>query len=231
MIKKQLHRFAAWISILGILAFIVDFGFWQSPQLQNYIDNFYFFVLGIGVVSAIVRYNNKPDITGRKRLVFVFDVLSVLFTLLLFGIRFGQELGYSGVQILGHSIWIKIAVVLAFIRESSELSIQYRRRLLKPSQLFVLSFLVVIIIGMLLLKLPSATYEGISFVDALFTSTSAVCVTGLIVVDTGTYFTRFGQVVIMLLIQVGGLGILTFASYFSYFFRGGSTYENQFFLS
>ncbi|WP_370539324.1 TrkH family potassium uptake protein [Algoriphagus sp. AK58] len=78
---------------------------------------------------------------------------------------------------------------------------------------------------------PSGHSGGLSFVDALFTSTSAVCVTGLIVVDTGSYFTDFGQLVILLLIQIGGLGILTFASYFSYFFKGGSTYENQLVLS
>ncbi len=79
--------------------------------------------------------------------------------------------------------------------------------------------------------LPKATYEGINFIDALFTSTSAVCVTGLVVVDTSSFFTPFGQMLIMLLIQAGGLGILTFASYFSYFFKGVSTYENQIALS
>lgn len=79
--------------------------------------------------------------------------------------------------------------------------------------------------------LPKATYDGISFIDALFTSTSAVCVTGLIVVDTGSYFTEFWQIIILVLIQIGGLGILTFASYFSYFFKGVSTFENQLALS
>lgn len=79
--------------------------------------------------------------------------------------------------------------------------------------------------------LPSATHQGISYLDAFFTSTSAVCVTGLIVVDTATHFTPFGQFIIMALIQIGGLGILTFASYFTYFFREGSTYENQLVLS
>lgn len=53
------------------------------------------------------------------------------------------------------------------------------------------SFLLIILLGTLLLMLPKATYDGISFIDALFTSTSAVCVTGLIVVDTGSYFTEF----------------------------------------
>ncbi|MCJ7758561.1 MAG: ATPase, partial [Gillisia sp.] len=59
------------------------------------------------------------------------------------------------------------------------------------------------------------------------TSTSAVCVTGLIVVDTGSFFTQFGQNVILVLIQLGGIGIMTFASYFSHFFRGQSSYESQ----
>ncbi|MBN2237544.1 MAG: ATPase [Bacteroidales bacterium] len=105
------------------------------------------------------------------------------------------------------------------------------RTVLNPAQLFILSFLVIIIIGSFLLILPNATYDGISYLDALFTSTSAVCVTGLVVVDTGTHFTLFGQSIIMILIQVGGLGILTFTSYFSYFFKGGTSYENQLALS
>jgi potassium uptake TrkH family protein len=63
--------------------------------------------------------------------------------------------------------------------------------------------------------------------DALFTSTSAVCVTGLAVVDTGSVFTELGQITIVALIQIGGLGIMTFASYFSYFVKGSSSFKNQ----
>ncbi|QES94446.1 ATPase [Empedobacter brevis] len=120
---------------------------------------------------------------------------------------------------------------MKLIREFTRPRLSYKRSLLNPAQLFIISFMGLILIGTLLLMLPKATYQGISFVDAMFTSTSAVCVTGLIVVDTSSYFTPFGQTIIMLLIQVGGLGILTFASYFSYFFKGGSTYENQLALS
>src|SRR5690554_8060691 len=100
-----------------------------------------------------------------------------------------------------------------------------------PARLFTFSFLFLIILGTLLLLLPISTNGDISLVNALFTSTSAVCVTGLIVVDTSSHFTLFGQTIIMLLIQSGGLGVLTFASYFSYFFKGGATYENQIALS
>ena len=133
--------------------------------------------------------------------------------------------------LLENPIWVKIAVLMTFIREVSERNINLKRTVFNPAQIFILSFLVIILIGSLLLILPNATYNGISYLDALFTSTSAVCVTGLVVVDTGTHFTLFGQTIIMILIQVGGLGILTFASYFSYFFKGGTTYENQLALS
>lgn len=85
-------------------------------------------------------------------------------------------------------------------------------RILKahPATLVLASFLLVIAVGTLLLKLPISTIAGhISWVDTLFTATSAVCVTGLVVVDTGSYFTVFGQCVILVLIQIGGLGVMT----------------------
>jgi len=85
-------------------------------------------------------------------------------------------------------------------------------RFLGATEVFVLSFAVAILFGALALTLPSSTISGdIRFIDALFTSTSAVCVTGLTVLDTATYFTRSGQFIIMCLIQLGGLGIMTFS--------------------
>ncbi|RQD77246.1 MAG: Trk family potassium uptake protein [Candidatus Syntrophonatronum acetioxidans] len=81
--------------------------------------------------------------------------------------------------------------------------------MLTPARVLVLGFLLLIIIGTILLTLPVSTYRGISVLDALFTATSAVCVTGLVVKDTGTFFTPFGQTVILFLIQVGGLGFMT----------------------
>lgn len=83
---------------------------------------------------------------------------------------------------------------------------------LTPPQTLVLGFLFVILFGAILLILPVSNTHGCSFIDALFTSTSAVCVTGLIVKDTPNDFTLFGQIVIMLLIQIGGLGYMTSAT-------------------
>jgi trk system potassium uptake protein len=82
-----------------------------------------------------------------------------------------------------------------------------------PAQSLAVGFIIAIFIGTFLLYMPFSTTDGrISFTDALFTSTSAVCVTGLIVKDTGTYFSPVGQVIIMLLFQIGGLGIMTFST-------------------
>jgi trk system potassium uptake protein TrkH len=82
------------------------------------------------------------------------------------------------------------------------------RRRVSPAQVLVLSFTCLIAFGTLLLLLPAATHTPISFVDAVFTATSAVCVTGLTVVDTASRFTTLGQIVILLLVQLGGLGYM-----------------------
>ena len=88
-----------------------------------------------------------------------------------------------------------------------------RRAHLSPSQVLVLSLLALIGAGTLLLRLPIAAQgEPLSFIDAFFTSTSAVCVTGLIVNDTPSALSVFGQVVVMLLIQAGGLGYMTIST-------------------
>lgn len=82
---------------------------------------------------------------------------------------------------------------------------------IKPINVLPLGFIVVILTGALLLMLPFSSKDGrsLSFLDAVFTATSATCVTGLVVADTGTHFSLFGQMVVLLLIQVGGLGLMT----------------------
>jgi Trk-type K+ transport system membrane component len=229
---KQVNLFYSivfWISLFGVLAFIIDFGFNPSSDVQKVFNVFYFIVLFIGVGTTFFRY--IQDFSKIKQKAFIFDFLTIVFTLILFFIHFTSYVDEGLHPYLSHINLVKVAIIFTFIREFFELNIQFNRTLLNPGQLFIVSFIVIIILGSFFLMLPNATHDGISFLDALFTSTSAVCVTGLIVVDTASYFTSFGQVIIMILIQIGGIGILTFASYFSYFFKGGATYENQLVLS
>lgn len=94
---------------------------------------------------------------------------------------------------------------------------------LKPTTLFILSFILLILGGGVLLTLPGFNQTGhpLNFVDAVFTSGSASCVTGLVVVNTGTFFNLKGQLVILMLIQLGGIGILTFAAFFASYMKKG----------
>lgn len=221
---KRIARIPIVVSILAIIAFFYDFGFEHQHDIKVFLISVYLFSIFIGIVSLAVRYFFKDYRPRLKSSPFDF----VLFLFLIF-ILLNQN-GYFTNNlpgILNHKIWLYAAVFLVFIREFSALKVELRKAYLNPAQLFVLSFLTLIILGSFLLLLPKATVSGIGLIDALFTSTSAVCVTGLVVVDTGSSFTEFGHIIIALLIQLGGLGIMTFASYFSYFFKGGSSYENQ----
>ena len=92
-----------------------------------------------------------------------------------------------------------------------------RKHRLSSFQIIILGFAGVILLGALLLMLPLSTTAGCvtPFHEALFTATSAVCVTGLVVQDTGSYWSVFGQTVILTLIQIGGLGVVTVAASFA----------------
>ena len=96
-----------------------------------------------------------------------------------------------------------------------------------PGMVFLLSFVVLIVIGAMLLMLPSATKNGISVVDAVFTSTSAACVTGLASVDPALEFTLTGQIILLLIIQAGGLGVMTLTYFFAMAVGNGITLRDR----
>ncbi len=102
-----------------------------------------------------------------------------------------------------------------------------------PARTILISFLLVILLGSILLQLPVATADGngLSFINALFTSTSAVCVTGLIVVDTATVFTLFGRLVILALIQIGGLSIIILSFFVIFMLRKRVSLESKLLIS
>ena len=96
-----------------------------------------------------------------------------------------------------------------------------------PSLLLSASFLFFILLGSLALMLPRCTVVPISYIDSLFVATSAVCITGLTPVDVGATFTPLGLTVLAVLMQIGGLGVLTFTSFFAIFFSGTTSVYNQ----
>lgn len=221
--SAALRRLLTVLHLMAAVLVLFDLGFDLPYPLTATSFWCYSAVLSVALLYTFLDYYYRQ--TEFVKSVFAVDLLSV--TLILFG--FYQQVSQGSIDPVNS--WVKAAVLMKLAREFIKPRVSYKRSFLNPAQLFIISFLGLIFMGTFLLMLPKATHHGISFIDALFTSTSAVCVTGLIVVDTSTFFTPFGQTLIMLLIQAGGLGILTFASYFSYFFKGGSTYENQIALS
>lgn len=226
-IIKRIGRIPFIISLFSILTLLYEFGLEHKPYEIDVFREIYVSAIIIGALSIIIRYFYKANRPRLKSL--PFDIILLLFLVLVASGKFWQD-AFKNMLILKYAIWIYIAIFLVFIREFSAIKVEFKRAVFNPAQLFILSFLTIIVAGTFLLMLPKAAVTRISLIDALFTSTSAVCVTGLTVVDTGNFFTGFGQVIIVLLIQIGGLGIMTFTSYFSYFFRGGSSFESQLIL-
>ncbi len=161
---------------------------------------------------------HKPDfiLLGLFALQFVFLTLSWNY----FGLgEFFRSMGIASLTKL-YLIIAQLFLVMELVASVARANARLASLPFSPSFLFVLSFVLVIFTGALLLMLPKATTTPITFIDALFTSASAVCVTGLSVVDTGTRFTLYGQSVILALIQVGGLGVMTFATFSALILRG-----------
>lgn len=130
-------------------------------------------------------------------------------------------------EFLSNPIYIQVVLGLLAFLELSDSIIKMLGRKTNPSLIFVVSFLVIIVIGAALLLLPKSTVDGISIIDAFFVSTSAVCVTGLTPLDLSAVFTPLGTFFILLLIQVGGLGLMTITSFFALFFMGNTSLYNQ----
>jgi len=213
--------------LFSVLLVVFDYGFSKQAGNITFIIHFYIITIIFGCFSIPVRYifkRSRPLLSTIPLDMILWLILLSIALRHLFDTNLIGEFHMTGLT------WLYAGVLIVFIREFSALKIDLRRTSISPGLLFILSFLFLIIIGTLLLLMPNATYQGIRVIDALFTSTSAVCVTGLTVVDTGTHFTLLGQWIVLFLIQAGGIGIMTFASYFSYFFRGKISYESQLML-
>lgn len=233
LIKKIFEFNNRVISIISFLAFsllVYDLGFRDNNQ-EGFWGTLYYFLLIILSIGYTVRLFSRSERYNHSRM--IVEITIILFLVFTSLVNFGViELGYpltvGNLEI--KAFLVNLLILILFLIELSKLSLIANQLKLHPALVFILSFLIVIVIGTGMLLLPNATTNGISLIDALFTSTSAVCVTGLIVLDTSSDFTFFGQFVILILFQVGGLGMMTFTSFFGFFFKGSYTLQNQLFL-
>jgi potassium uptake TrkH family protein len=224
---KLINSLLFLITLLLFVIALQDIGFSFNQIGKAHLNNPYyrilFLVTGIFYLIRSIFFTNhllnwKVFITNFSLGVFL--VLSFFFRFLIsYGLvvdRFFYEL--SGFEMLA---------IFLFILEFSRLKLEMAARLVNPAQLFMISFALIILFGGMLLMMPLATTAPISFIDAIFTSTSAVCVTGLTVVDTATRYTPLGQLIVLALIQIGGIGVMTITSFFGLFFKETSSLREQ----
>lgn len=228
---RQLYNILRWTTVIltfiSIGWLIYDIGF-QHPEFhvlrgvyQLYLVTF---LINIGTITfRYVLPRNRPP-----RKLWFFDGLILASMIGIVGkVLLPEQIDSAFITTDGAWIWVFVTLILGLIREIFITNIHQAFMDFNPAQLFVGSYIAMILLGTLALLLPTATYERITFVDALFTATSAICITGMMVLDTTTDFTPFGQGLILFMFQLGGLGIMTFTSFFSYFFRGQTSYKNQ----
>jgi trk system potassium uptake protein TrkH len=230
------------VTIFALVSLIINLsGIQLTPFVHGVLAILDWTVVFIFTADTFIRWGlNKFDLLYLKRnwtdFALTFSFLIILLVIL------GRS--PSSIQTDWLPLFIDLAIVRIFIvlsrlyivgspiiRALSRRSKTSESRL-APAQLFILSFIFVILMGTGLLLLPEATTgKQISIVDALFTATSATCVTGLIVVDTGSYFTLFGQLVILVLIQIGGLGLMTVTTFFTLIIRKNMSVRESIFMS
>jgi len=223
------------VSVLFIAAAIIDYGFTLSSQEMVYLDKIYHFVQFFFVVIFTTRL-----VTNWRHIWKYNFVLTIVLGLLLYLSAIPDLLpAASAPQWLArfyHAFSEKfymLGIVGIFaVMEISRGIVSIIRRKTNPALLLASAFLVIIFFGTILLMVPRSTLDGvtISMVDALYVATSAVCVTGLSTVDIATTFSTEGLIVIALLIQVGGLGVMTITSFFALFFMGNTGLYDQFAL-
>jgi trk system potassium uptake protein len=227
IIRPILDYLLLFILLVMLLKIITVVGFTKNSTLTTLstIRNFHW----LFTVIAIIYLLRSIICIGFKS--FKSDLF--LFLSVGFFLFFSFTLNIDrNVVWLNNQYFFSLLIFGLFVFEFSRFDIRNIALVLNPAQLFMASFGFLILIGTALLKLPNATTSPIRYVDAIFTSTSAICVTGLIVVDTATQFTFLGKSIILMLIQIGGIGIMTITSFFGFFFKGGSSsFSERFVLS
>lgn len=217
-------------SFLAIILVIYRFGFRMPDTYSHEIYYTFREIMHLFLTLGLLRFLfNFKLLRAEKGFWIEVFVLLFLFALTLFSRHFDKPDFEANSPVLfkiERILTYGVVLLLSVIQLSKQIFVVLRSRV-KAEVLFAGSFLFIILLGAVLLRLPNATYESISFTDALFTSTSAVCVTGLTVVDTGTTFTLMGQVVLLFLIQVGGIGVMTFTSFFAMSFLSGTSFHDQ----
>lgn len=227
---KLWKRFAVLAQVLGMFAAVVMHGLQNvGHTVQLELGLLIFLTMAILSLGLGLRFRwsliRKTFLrTNRVAIGIVFLWLGGLFLILIFAPLFPKVAGEDVTRVTSSIFLSEICILLQVFVSVVGMVRSATAGGTNPALVLVLSFLIMITIGTALLSLPKARNPDFHsetnrdpFLTSLFTSTSATCVTGLVVEPTGEYWSRFGQTVILVLFQIGGLGIMTFGAFFAVF--------------
>ena len=215
-----------------IVGAILEFGFELSDRLKDEFDLVYFWAWNMFLLERVCHLVLTRRGKRRAAYNFIGWTVNGLLTLTLIPIILnilGIDDSTGVISVLeNRAIYLLVLFLISSIELSSTVISSLGRKS-NPSLMMAVSFLFIIMAGSGMLLMPRCIQHGVhlSWIDSLFTATSAVCVTGLTTIDVPSTFTSFGQLVIMMLIQVGGLGVMTITSFFALFFMGNTSIYNQ----
>lgn len=219
-------------SVFMIVTSVLEFGFQLTDEQMGHVNWLYFWVWIIYLLDRGSHLLLKRRLYWKSSYSFIGWGINGLLVLTLIPIIvefFDIDDSYGIMSIINNRLMHVLILFIISIIDISDEIIRFLGQKTNPALVMAISFFIIIIIGSGLLLMPRCLQEGanITWVDTFFTSTSAVCVTGLTTVDIVSTFTRFGQFVILALIQVGGLGVMTITSFFALFFMGNTSIYNQ----
>lgn len=203
----------ATMSAVVVASFVLLFGFDEPLVSPSILFGVQIGLLGLFLFGKAIRFSNA--VTKREYILANWFEIPMLIALVLVLLSSSQWSGHAEPSRVRHMA-VGIYLIIEVIVKVCMTSVRFAASGRSPTRVLIASFVVLIVTGAGLLMLPRAsTGPPLRFVDALFTATSATCVTGLVVKDTGQDFTFMGQLVILVLIQLGGLGIVVSGAVFA----------------
>jgi len=217
-------------ALLFVCLLLFDFGFRRTAVDEDVIFRTYQLLFLLLFLTKLLI--ELLAFRRTKWFAVTFRMLVLLAALLVFIVQAGliPRMVWHFEDLFGGKsalIWISLALALS---QAHRVSHYLNSIDVSASFLFAGSFLVMILVGSGLLMLPNAAVASISYYEAFFTAASAVCVTGMMVIDPTQVFTPLGKGILLVLIQIGGLGIMTFTGFFSYLFLGSASLKDRFTL-
>ena len=232
-IKIGIQALLFLVSVIVISAIVVDYGFILDEHEMSIIHMVYQYAWWIYLFAYLTQMTFQWESITRKTV-----FMTVFFGILLFFSALPKFITPASGWMtdawifFSHKIYMETLLGSYALLEISRGVVNFINKKTNPALLMTVCFAIIIAFGALLLLLPRSTHEHIRLplVDALFVSTSAVCITGLSTVDIAQTFSVEGQAIIAILIQIGGLGVMTITSFFAMFFMGSTRLYNQFAL-